>query len=278
MIYYATASTDRIRDAMRADLLGQIITPAAGNRLEPWVDWIADNGIYSNAYPGNTGYLRWLTTHADYRSRCRFAVAPDVVADHPGTLERSWPLLRPIRQIVGRVAICAQNGATPDDLPWDYLDAIFLAGIVECVPCAWAPDVTTLPQTHCRHCGEQLVEWKVSDMAAAITAEAKARGKWVHMGRVNSAARLARAIEMGVDSADGTYLAYGPDINLIRLLGWLQPTDWRWVRADRPAAGKPVLATQMARPEQASLFEDTPEPPPARPAALLPRHITRQPA
>ncbi|WDZ87206.1 hypothetical protein [Micromonospora cathayae] len=139
------------------------------------------------------------------------------------------------------------------------------------------PDVVTLPQTHCPHCRSELVEWKVSDMAAQVTAEAKRRGKWVHMGRVNSAARLARATQMGVDSTDGTYLAYGPDINLIRLLGWLQPTDWRWMRADRSAAGKSVLA-QMARPEQASLFDDTPEPPPARPAAFLPRHATHQPA
>lgn len=134
MRYYATASTERVRDAMRADLLGQIITPAAGNRLEPWVEWIADNGIYSNAYPGDSGYLSWLVAHADYRSRCRFAVAPDVVADHDATLARSWPMLRPIRGTVGRVALCAQNGATPDDLPWDHIDAVFLAGIVECAP------------------------------------------------------------------------------------------------------------------------------------------------
>lgn len=233
MIYFATASTDRVRDAMRADYLGQIITPAAGNRLEPWAHWIADNGIYSNAYPGDRGYLRWLDSHADYRARCRFAVAPDVVADHPGTLERSWPMLRPIREVVGRVALCAQNGATPDDMPWDYIDAVFLAGIVECVPCGWVPAIETLPQTHCQHCGGQLVEWKVSDAAAAITAEAKRRGKWVHMGRVNSEQRIQRAREMGVDSGDGTYIAYGPDINLIRLLGWLYPGDFRWMRAER---------------------------------------------
>ncbi|WP_307937106.1 hypothetical protein [Salinispora arenicola] len=233
MIYYATASTPRVREAMCADLLGQIITPAAGNRLEPWVNWIADNGIYSNAYPGNPGYLRWLDTHADARSRCRFAVAPDVVADHQGTLERSWPMLRPIRHTVGRVALCAQNGATAEDMPWDYIDAVFLAGIVECAPCGWVPALESLPQTTCPYCGRQLTEWKIGATAAAITAEAKRRGLWVHMGRVNSHARLDRARQMGVDSADGTYLAYGPDINLIRLLGWLQPDDWRWIRAER---------------------------------------------
>jgi hypothetical protein len=236
VIYYATASTERVRDAMRADLLGQIITPAAGNRLEPWVDWIADNGIYSRAYPGDAAYLSWLASHADYRARCRFAVAPDVVADHWATYERGWPMFRRIRSVVGRVAMCAQNGATPDTMPWERIDAVFLAGIVECVPCGYVPPVEQLPITHCPGCRRELVEWKLSAAAAAITAEAKARGKWVHMGRVNSAERLDIAERMGCDSADGTYLAYGPDINLIRLLGWLYPDDFRWMRAEsRPA-------------------------------------------
>lgn len=232
MRYYATGSTERVRDAMRADYLGQIITPAAGNRLEPWVEWIADNGIYSNAYPGDAAYITWLASHADYRARCRFAVAPDVVADHHATLERGWPLFRPIRRTVGRVAMCAQNGATPDDMPWDYIDAVFLAGIVECVPCGYVPRLDELPATRCP-AGHQLGEWKVGDMAAAIAGEAKRRGVWVHMGRVNSADRIARAVEMGCDSADGTYLAFGPDINLIRLLGWLYPDDFRFMRAEQ---------------------------------------------
>ncbi|MFB6392610.1 hypothetical protein [Polymorphospora lycopeni] len=260
MRYYATASTERVRDAMRADYLGQIITPAAGNRLEPWVDWIADNGIYSNAYPGDAGYLSWLASHSEMRARCRFAVAPDVVADHTRTLERSWPLLRPIRQIVGRVAICAQNGATPDDMPWDYLDAIFLAGIVECAPCSYVPELAELPAATCPHCSGPLAEWKIGEAAAAVTAEAKRRGKWVHMGRVNSADRIARARQMGVDSGDGTYLAYGPDINLIRLLEWLNPGDFRFMRAESSARLRP------ARSAQGGLFE-LPDPHTSQPAA-----------
>lgn len=258
MLYFGTASTERVRDAMRADYLGQIITPAAGNRYEEYVRFIVDNGKYSNAYPGDLGYLRMLEGLSDYRSRCQFAVAPDVVADHDGTLALSWPMLRPIREVVGRVALCAQNGATPEDMPWDYIDAVFLAGIVECVPCGWVPAIETLPQTNCRHCGRQLAEWKVSDMAAAITVEAKLRGKWVHMGRVNSEQRIQRAREMGVDSGDGTYITYGPDINLIRLLGWLYPDDFRWMRAEqKPKPVKPAFATALAAEldGQGDLFE-----------------------
>lgn len=234
MRYFATASTDRVRDAMRAGYLGQIVTPAAGNRLEPWVEWIADNGIYSRSYPGDSGYLTWLTTHADYRSRCRFAVAPDVVADHQATLERSWPMLARIRRVVGRVALCAQNGATPDDLPWGYFDAVFLAGIAECAPCGYVPAVETLPQTACT-AGHRLTEWKAGDVAAAIAGEAKRRGVWCHMGRVNTDVRIKRARAMGCDSGDGTYLAYGPDINLPKLLDRLYPGDFRFIRPESSA-------------------------------------------
>lgn len=204
---------------MRCGLLDQITTPASQNLLEPGTTWCADNGIYSNAYPGDGQYLRWLISLPD-PALCRFAVAPDVVANHDATLQRSWPMLRRIREAGLRVALCAQNGATPDDLPWDYFDAVFLAGIVECAPCGFVPDVADLPMGTCPE-GHQLAEWKTGAVAEAIAVEAKARGLWVHMGRVNTRGRVLRAKEMGCDSADGTFLAYGPDVNLPRLLSWL---------------------------------------------------------
>ena len=56
----------------------------------------------------------------------------------------------------------------------------------------------------------------------AIAAEAKARGKWIHMGRVNSERRYRYAADIGCDSADGTYLTFGPDQNLPRLMAWIR--------------------------------------------------------
>jgi hypothetical protein len=204
---------------MRCGLLDQITTPASGNLLEPGVVWCADNGIYSRAYPGDSSYLRWLSM-LDDPDRCRFAVAPDVVADHGATLERSWPMLRRIREVGLPVALCAQNGADVDDLPWSYFDAVFLAGIVECTLCQWVPNVQDLPVDRCPT-GHDVREWKEGETAAAIAAEAKRLGKWVHMGRVNTQQRMMVAKRMGCDSADGTFLTYGPDVNLPRLLSWL---------------------------------------------------------
>jgi hypothetical protein len=49
-------------------------------------------------------------------------------------------------------------------------------------------------------------EWKLSQAAADMAREAKRRGLWVHMGRVNSIRRLEWAWSIGCDSVDGTGL------------------------------------------------------------------------
>ncbi len=65
-------------------------------------------------------------------------------------------------------------------------------------------------------------EWKLSDHARAIAGEAKRRGLWVHMGRVNSLRRIEIAVDFGCDSVDGNFLGFGPDANLPQLLHWLE--------------------------------------------------------
>jgi hypothetical protein len=192
--YFATASGPRVRDAMRAGLLGQIVTPAAGNRVMLGVDWCADNAVFANRYPGDDTYLAWLDARSWAAHRCAFAVAPDVVADAAATLRRSAPMLPRLRAAGYRAALAAQNGLEHLPVPWDEFDALFLGGDTA---------------------------WKLGPHARRLTAEAKALGKWVHIGRVNSRRRLQIAAHMGCDSADGTYLAHAPDQNLPRLLDWL---------------------------------------------------------
>ena len=194
MRYYATASGPKVRDAMRAGLLGQIVTPAAGNRLLLGVDWCADNAVFANHYPGDDAYLAWLDSRSWAAHRCAFAVAPDVVGDAAATLRRSAPMLPRLRNAGYPAALVAQNGLEHLPVPWDEFDVLFLGGDTD---------------------------WKLGQHARRLTADAKARGKWVHMGRVNSRRRLQIAAHMGCDSADGTYLAHAPDQNLTRLLDWL---------------------------------------------------------
>lgn len=182
---------------MTQGLLGQICTPAAGNKVVPGVSWCADNGVFGNTYPGDGAYLDWLKERAWAVNQCAFAVAPDVVCDAQATLDRSTPMLPAIRAAGYPVALAAQNGIEDLTVPWADFDVVFLGGDDE---------------------------WKLGPHAAALTAEARARGKWVHMGRVNSRRRLRYAAYIGCNSADGTYLKW-PDANLPKLLGYLRDVN-----------------------------------------------------
>lgn len=178
---------------MAAGLLGCIVTPAQGNRILEGVTLAVDNGCFGAGYPGDREWWAWLQKlPAD---RVKFAVAPDVVADARATLERSAPWLPRIRAAGFPAAFVAQDGLEEVVVPWDEFDALFVGGSTP---------------------------WKLGAAARDLIAEAKARGKWVHMGRVNSLTRLRRAAFSGCDSADGTYIAFGPDRNLPRMLGFIR--------------------------------------------------------
>lgn len=179
---------------MRQGLLCMIASPAAGNRVEPGIEWCADNGCYSGTYPGDSRFLAWLGRRRAYACACRFVVAPDVPFDAAATLARSRPMFAAIREAGFRVALAAQNGQERLPVPWADIDCLFLAGDDR---------------------------WKLGPHARRLALEARARGKWVHMGRANSLKRLRQAQQIGCHSADGTYLAYGPDRNLPTLLRWL---------------------------------------------------------
>lgn len=158
--------------------------------------WAADNGCFAQ---GDTfdldGYIARLDSWpAEYRRRCLFATAPDVVGDAKATLARSRPVLPVLRAMGYRAAFVAQDGLEALPVPWDEFDALFIGG--------------TTP-------------WKLSAHAAVLLAQADARGKWTHVGRVNSFRRLKAFGTCGVDSADGTYAAFGPDINTPKLLAWV---------------------------------------------------------
>lgn len=171
-----------------------IASPLAGNAVMAGVDWCGDNNAFGDNYPGDVAFLAWIAKRRRHAARCRFISAPDVVCDAAATWERSAPMLPLIRRAGFPVALVAQNGIEDMAIQWHSFDAVFLGGDTE---------------------------WKLGPHARTLTAEAKARGKWVHMGRVNSWQRLRYAHQIGCDSADGTFLAFGPDRNLPQLLGWL---------------------------------------------------------
>jgi hypothetical protein len=157
--------------------LGMIVTPKQGNRLPHDVTWCADNGcrptrsgVVGAAYPGDAAFLRFLTSHADKPSDCLFACAPDVAGDARATLKRSVPMLPKIRALGYRPAFVAQDDQEDLAVPWELFDVLFIGGSTA---------------------------WKMGPAAARLVGQARAHGKQVHFGRVNSRKRLRYAAELG---------------------------------------------------------------------------------
>jgi len=195
VLYLSGVTNDRIQARLVRAGVGILVQPSTGytNRLADFGAFAADNGCFtSKGTFDQDGWERWLERLPT--EGCLFAVAPDVVADHWATVERSRPWLRRIRELGLPAAFVGQDGATPANVPWDDFDVLFVGGSTE---------------------------WKLGPEARTLVAEAKARGMWVHCGRVNSYKRLKYAADIGCDSADGTYLAFGPDKNMPKLEGWL---------------------------------------------------------
>lgn len=197
MRYFANPSTARVREAMSSGWLGCIVTPRQGNRIPDGATWCADNGCFGDGYPGDVPWLSWLTGLPAH-DRCAFAVAPDVVADAAATLDRSEPWLPLIRRMGVPAALVAQNGLEELAVPWQTFDVLFLGGDTD---------------------------WKLGPAARELAAEAKARGKSVHMGRVNSLKRMRYAKAIGCESADGTIIARAPDRRMPEVLSWLRDVN-----------------------------------------------------
>lgn len=197
MIYYANPTSPRAIEAMQTGRLGYIDTPLQGNRRPPGVSWCADNGCFSDKWDQEKWWT-WLQGNAHDAPTCTFAVAPDVVGDAWRTGIRALPWIEPIKRLGYPVAWVAQDGQQNQPLPWLSIDALFIGG-------------TTA--------------WKVGPHARDLVAEAKRRGLWAHMGRVNSERRWRYAKAIGCDSVDGTYLTFGPDVNLSAVLAWGRNND-----------------------------------------------------
>lgn len=225
MLYLANASSPAIRAAIEAGELGMMCTPAEGRSPAIARYWAADNGCFGKGYPGDERWFAWLVKHAEHADRCLFANAPDVflpelgVGDAAATLRRSVPWLPRIRELGYPAGLVFQDGIEDLDIPWDSFDVAFIGGSTQ---------------------------WKLGRPAARLIAEAKRRGKRVHMGRVNSGKRHSYATLVGCDSVDGTFLTYGPDVNLARLRAWQDQQDL-FSHNDMPST-EPLLAPHPSNP------------------------------
>lgn len=112
---------------------------------------------------------------------CRFVAVPDVVGSARRTLEvfKEWKDELHNRKGWSLALVC-QDGQEDHPIPWSDIDAIFIGGSTK---------------------------WKTSEASMACIKAAKALGKWVHVGRVNTPGRFEWCEALGVDSIDGTGLS-----------------------------------------------------------------------
>lgn len=197
MMVYLTGgcSTNNVEEFRRLGV-GLMLTPKIRRRHTYGLVYAVDTGCFADPDGFDlTEYLHRLADWRELNGEPLFATAPDVVGDPVETWKRSEPILPILRDHGYRSAFVAQDGLVePPD--WDAFDCLFVGG------------TTT---------------YKLSEVAYRLAAEAKARGKWVHMGRVNSANRYRAAKASGAyDSADGTFVGWGPDIRLSDVARWLE--------------------------------------------------------
>lgn len=181
--------------------LGHLLTPQTGNgmaaTLATGLPWAADNGCFNGL---DARAFRRLLARCKDAPRCRFVVCPDAVGDAAATL-RLWGEWADECRACGQpVAFVGQDGAEARaaEIPWGGLDAWFVGGSTR---------------------------WKLSPASFALIAEAKRRGKWVHMGRVNTLRRLRAAYDAGCDSVDGTSMSMFGATYIRRFAGWLQALE-----------------------------------------------------
>ena len=156
------------------NLVGRLVSPRSGNAIQPGERWAGDNDAFK---AWDEGRFLAMLNRLDGTPGCLFVAVPDVVGDARATLDRfdDWRW-----EVAGRgfpVALVGQDGAEAIDLPWNECDAFFIGGSTN---------------------------WKLSAAAGDLADEARRRGKWVHMGRVNTNRRMRIAREFHVDSLDGS--------------------------------------------------------------------------
>lgn len=155
----------------------QLFTPLTrfANK-RPDARFAIDNGAFSNF--NRKAFESLLEREKSRRHLCRFVAVPDVVGSARRTLEVFDHWYPQLNQ--WKLALVAQDGQEDLPIPWEFIDAIFIGGTTQ---------------------------WKESDNARAIVKAAKAIGKWVHVGRINTPARFAGFKEWGADSCDGSGIA-----------------------------------------------------------------------
>ena len=176
MLLLATTGHPDIAERFRHPNLGRLLQPrhtsSAERTAHEGLAWAADNDCFQGL---DEKRFCQMLDRIDGLPGCLFVSCPDVVADHARTREL-WDDWSPLIAAAGQpAAFVLQDGASWDEIPKGC--PLFIGGSTE---------------------------YKLGAECAEIVGRARSEGRWIHMGRVNSAKRMTYAASIGVDSVDGT--------------------------------------------------------------------------
>lgn len=154
---------------------GQLRTPGTNYALsdDPAVEWAADNYFYTDQNVEK--WLKWVARFDENRARRPlFVTMPDIVGDAQRTAE----LFEHFKLCTNELprALVLQDGIEHVRIPWGDIKAVFIGGTDK---------------------------FKISPAAFNAAKTAKALGKLVHLGRVNTAARVRPWLELA-NTGDGS--------------------------------------------------------------------------
>lgn len=211
--------------AVHGEYLGRLLTPSNRNSVASCVEFglpfAVDNGAFSGFNPER---FRWLLARLGGAPNLLWVVCPDVVADARKTLDLFDQWEPELRAAGVPVAFVGQDGQEDLPVPWDRFDCLFLGGAVRCFRCGYGLPLGE-KRKKCPVCWGALLEWKLSHAAAELSREAKARGKMLHMGRVNSRRRMRQAHAIGCDTVDGSSASRWGDKYLWQFPHWIKQIE-----------------------------------------------------
>lgn len=176
MMLLVSSATATIRAHADDPNIGHLLTPGNGNTESVWSTGLpvaCDNECFNKL--NKPAYIAMLRTVQ--RRGVLWVAAPDVVGDACATLLRFSKWANVLDYYGLPIALVAQDGQEALPVPWDRIRCLFIGGSTE---------------------------WKLGYHAARLIAEAKDRGKWVHVGRVNTQGRERLFDAIGADSTDGS--------------------------------------------------------------------------
>jgi len=160
----------------------QLRTPLTRYATHDGIPWVLDNGCFTE-FKEDT-WLRMVMQGINDNDMLWFTM-PDEVANHRITLnlfERYKEALSTIMSwdvFKDKAAFVLQDGCNINEIPWDDITAIFLGGSTK---------------------------FKLSREAYQMLQAGRERGKWVHVGRVNTTPRIVYFSRVA-NSIDGSGIA-----------------------------------------------------------------------